>query len=253
MIENTGVMKQGLPESRRTHYRRLRCTAQLALVLVAWLAGLAPGSAAAQDSALVMIASMEGVAPEEARAAFAVLLAELRARHAAGDLRADVTRAPAETFAACELSRCRASLMLRWHAYAVVLVHFVAAGVQPVTAPRVVLDVFDASGQRAGQAAIDLVAGDTGSYAEALRAGLASVTLPRPTFAPLLVTCDVDAARVFVDERPLGVVPLGALRVAPGRHRLRVLAPGHLPHEQTIDVPPTGARVDLRLRPEGGS
>jgi hypothetical protein len=246
-------MKQGLPESRCTHYRPLQRAARLAFVLVGLLAVAAPSSAAAQDSALVMIADTGGVAPEEARAAFAVLLAELRARHPASDLRGDVTRAPAETFAACELSRCRASLMLRWHAFSVVLVRFVAAGAQPVTAPRVVVDVYDASGQRAGQAAVDLVAGDTGSYAEALRAGLASLTLPRPTFASLLVTCDVDAARVFVDDRPLGVVPLGALRVAPGRHRLRVLAPGYLPHEQTIDVPPAGARVDLRLQREGGS
>lgn len=250
MIENTSVMKQGLPEARSTHSRAVACGAQLVLGLAALALAAAPGSAVAQDSALVMVADTGGVPPEVARSAFAVLLAELRTRHPEGDLRADGARAPAEAFMACELSRCRASLMLRWHAFAVVMVTFVA-GEAPSGAPRVVVDVYDAGGQRTAGVAIELVAGETGSYRAALHAGLESLALPRPTFAPLLVTCDVPGARVFLDDRPLGVVPLGALRVSPGRHRVHVSAPGHAPGTQTVDVPPGGARVDLRLRTNG--
>ena len=252
MIENTSVMKQGLPESRWTHYRPLRRAAGLAWGLMALMVVLAPSALRAQDSARVMIADTGGVPTEQAREAFAALLAELRARHPQSDLRPDTARAPAEAFVACELSRCRASLMLRWHAFAVLMVRFVAGSGEPAGAPSVEVDVYDAGGQRTGLFTIGLVTGETGSYREALRVGLASLTLPRPTFAPLLVTCDVTDARVFVDDQPLGVVPLSVVRVAPGRHRLHVTAPGYAAHTQTIDVPPEGTRVDLRLTREGG-
>ena len=251
MIENTSVMKQGLPEPRSTHSRTLAHAAQLGLGLVLLGLVVAPGAAVAQESALVMVADTGGLPPEEARSAFAALLAELRTRHPSGDLRADSARAPAEAFTACELSRCRASLMLRWHAFAVLMVTFVPGEAQSEQPARVVLDVYDAGGQRTGNMAIDLVAGETGSYRDALRAGLESLSLPRPTFAALLVTCDVAGARVFLDDRPLGVVPLGVLRVSPGRHRVHASAPGHVPRDQTVDVPPSGARVDLRLRTSG--
>lgn len=252
MIENTSVMKQGLPESRWTQTWPRPRVAGLACGLLVLVGVLAPSALQAQDNARVLIADPGGVPTEEAREAFAALLAELRARHPATDLRADTARAPAETFLACELSRCRASLMLRWHAFAVLMVRFVAGSGEPLGPPSVVVDVFDASGQRAAQLTIPLTTGATGSYREALGAGLASFALPRPTFAPLLVTCDVSDARVFVDDRPLGVVPLGVLRVAPGRHTLHVTAPGYAAYTRTIDVPPEGARVDLRLTREGG-
>lgn len=254
-------MKQGLPEPRSTHYRPLLREVTLAWALATLVSVLAPSAACAQDSVRVLIADTGGVPAGEAREAFAALLAELRARHPGSDLRPDTTRAPAEAFSACELSRCRASLMLRWHAYAVLMVRFVAydpsaveqtGSGEPAGPPRVAVDVFDASGQRAGQLSIDLVAGETGSYREAMRAGIASLALPRPTFAWLLVTCDVGDARVFVDDRPLGVVPLSVVRVAPGRHTLHVTAPGFAAYTQTVDVPPEGARVDLRLEREAG-
>lgn len=251
MIENTSVMKQGLPEPRSTHSWTLARVAQLGLGLSVLGLVVAPGGAVAQESALVMVADTGGLPPEEARSAFAALLAELRTRHPSSDLRADSARAPAEAFVACELSRCRASLMLRWHAFAVLMVTFVAGEVGPGQPPHVLLDVYDAGGQRTANVAIELVAGETGSYRDALRRGLESLSLPHPTFAPLLVTCDVAGARVFVDDRPLGVVPLGVLRVSPGRHRVHVSAPGHVSHTQTVDVPPSGARVDLRLRASG--
>lgn len=256
MIENTGVMKQGLPESRWTHYRPLLRVAGLTVALSALLvlaSSLAPSRARAEDSVRVMIADMGGVPTDRAREAFAVLVAELRARHPDSDLRPDPARAPAEAFSACELSRCRASLMLRWQAFAVVMVRFVAGSGEPQGPPSVVVDVFDAGGQRTAQLSIQLVLGQTGSYREALHAGLASLSLPRPTFASLLVTCDVSDARVFLDERPLGVVPLGVVRVAPGRHTLHVTAQGRTGLTRVIDVPPEGARVDLRLTREGGS
>jgi hypothetical protein len=251
MIENTSVMKQGLPEPPTTHSRSLPRAAQLGLGLTMLGLLATPGSALAQESALVMVADTGGLPPEAARSAFAALLAELRTRQPTGDLRADSARAPAEAFVACELSRCRASLMLRWHAFAVVMVTFVAGEDQSEQPPRVVLDVYDAGGQRTAIVAIELIAGETGSYRDALRVGLESLSLPRPTFAALLVTCDVAGARVFVDDRPLGVVPLGVLRVSPGRHRVHAFAPGHVPHDQTVDVPPGGARVDVRLRTSG--
>jgi len=249
MIENTGVMKQGLPETRSTHYQPFARAVALLHALAVFAVGAAPGSAAAQESALVMIADTGGLAQKDARSAFGALLAELRARHPGSDLRADTARAPAEAFVACELARCRASLMLRWNAFALVMVRFVAGATDPVAAPRMLVEAYDAGGQRVGVLSMELHVAEMGSYREGLRDALSALPLPRPTFARLLVTCDVTAARVFLDDRPLGVVPLGVVRVVPGRHRLHVSLPGHAPHVDTIDVPPGGARVDLRLRP----
>jgi len=244
-------MKQGLPEPRATHSVTLTCAVQLALGLVGLGLAATPASALAQESALLLVSDTGGLPPAEARSAFAALLAELRVRHPEGDLRADSARAQAEAFLACELSRCRASLMLRWRVFAVLMVAFVAGDAEAQQPARLRVDVYDAGGQRTGQVVIDLVAGETGSYRDALRVGVPSLTLPRPTFAPLLLTCDVEGARVFLDDRPLGVVPLGALRVSPGRHRVHVSAPGYVSRTETVDVPPSGARVDLRLQSGG--
>jgi len=65
---------------------------------------------------------------------------------------------------------------------------------------------------------------------EALRIEL----IPR---AGLLAVSSVPpGASVLVDGEPFGTAPTGALRLAPGRHRLTVEANGFAPHEQDFDL-----------------
>lgn len=257
MIEKTGTMKQGLPVPRPTWPRAPARGGARRLALLTLGLLLSAPRAHAQDHAVVIVGDLGAVEPEDARAAFAVVLAELRELRPETELRADSARAPAVAFAHCDLARCRASWMLERGAFAVVLLRF-EAGAAPGGAvatpaeppPRAHVEVYDAGGTRVGAPlTISLTRGESGSFREALRAGLAALRLPSPSVAPLLVTCDTPAARVYLDDRPLGVVPLGLVRIAPGRHRLSVSAPGYEPHVQSIDVPSAGARVDVRLTP----
>jgi hypothetical protein len=57
-----------------------------------------------------------------------------------------------------------------------------------------------------------------------------------------------DGAEVFVDERPVGVGPLGPLTVDPGEHVVRVRLQGYTEHTEVIEVPRGAQRrlaVDL--------
>jgi hypothetical protein len=260
MIEKTGAMKQGLPVPRptRTAPRPARGPLALAWLLLAsglWLQW--PGSAQAQGHARVIVTDPGELPTGDLRAAFAQLLAELRAGFPDVDFQADPARSSAEAFAACELARCRASWMLRRHAVVVLAVSFAAPPAPPrgagapsaASAPSVSLIVYGAGGQRASSATVALVVGDSGSFRESLRAGVAALWLPQPSVAPLLVACDVPGARVHMDGRPLGVVPLALTQVSPGVHRLHVSAPGHQPYEGEWTVPAAGLRVDIRLTP----
>lgn len=255
MIENTCAMKQGLPVTWPTWPSRPAtrlgrrvsrgATAACLAGVVAVLSGAAP--AQAQDHARLVIGGLGGVAEDDARAAFALLLAELRLHAPDRDLRADHERVPSEAFAACELARCRASWMLQRHAFAVVLVVFDEPSPGE---PRMALTVFDAGGRAlSGPVLVPLRHDDTGSLRPAIRAAVAGVSLPQPSAAPLLITCDVPGARLYLDERSLGVVPLGVTQVPLGRHTLHVSAPGYAPHVETVDVTAAGARVDVRMTP----
>jgi hypothetical protein len=57
-----------------------------------------------------------------------------------------------------------------------------------------------------------------------------------------------DGAEVFVDERPVGVGPLGPVTVDPGEHVVRVRLQGYTEHTEVIEVPRGAQRrlaVDL--------
>jgi hypothetical protein len=59
----------------------------------------------------------------------------------------------------------------------------------------------------------------------------------------LSVLCDVDGARVSVDGIPKGPTPFEPVPLQKGRHRVRVVAPGHRPAEVDVEVIP-GIVVD---------
>ncbi|MCA9574197.1 MAG: PEGA domain-containing protein [Polyangiales bacterium] len=216
----------------------------VAMGIVGLVASAAP--AAAQDHTRLVIGGLEGVAEDDARSAFALLLAELRLRAPGRDMRADAQRAPAEAFAACELARCRALWMLRRHAYAVVLVRFQASE----DGPSMTLTPFDAGGRALGSPVLVLLRLDaSGSFRSAIHEAVVGLELPQPSTAPLLITCDVPGARLYLDERALGVVPLGVTQVPLGRHTLHVSAEGYASHAEVVEVDAGGVRVDVRMVP----
>jgi hypothetical protein len=59
----------------------------------------------------------------------------------------------------------------------------------------------------------------------------------RAQLGQLLVTSDVEGARIYIDGFEVGAAPLPARRVVAGRHAIRVEAPGRPPVLGEIDVP----------------
>lgn len=94
------------------------------------------------------------------------------------------------------------------------------------------------SGQLAGRAFRE-VEGDLGELADALSASIPSLyeTPSEPT--TLLIAASIDGAEIFVDGALVGVYrgePVRLDDVAPGRHEVRVSAPGHLEWTRAANV-----------------
>lgn len=62
------------------------------------------------------------------------------------------------------------------------------------------------------------------------------VDLGGDRFGELTVRADVEGASVWVDGKPVGLAPVGPLRMATGAHEVRVQAPGHAPFGGTATV-----------------
>ncbi len=226
-----------------------------------WAGSIAPGMSAsahaqgaAQGAVLVLVGSADGADAALARAVFASLLAELREAHPDRPIRADTRRALSERVSACRQDRCRASLALREHASALLVVGFPAPDEgqeqrqQQGQQLQITLDVYDEGGALAGRHhELPLAADSLGAFRPALRAALAQVALPLPSSARLRIACSVRGARVWMDGQPAGAIPLRLMHVRPGRHEVRVLAPGFDDFVARLDVPPEGARLDIRL------
>jgi hypothetical protein len=73
---------------------------------------------------------------------------------------------------------------------------------------------------------------------------------PRPAAAThsIEVRTEPPGAEVLVDLRPVGVTP-ATLTVAPGRHRLVVARPGHVPWRRQVEVSKGGVVYDVTLAP----
>jgi hypothetical protein len=67
-----------------------------------------------------------------------------------------------------------------------------------------------------------------------------SVAADAPTSGRLILYCDHPQARVFVDGKLAGTAPLEA-PVVPGRHLVRVSAPGRPEWSRTVVIPPGGS------------
>src|SRR5262245_4996948 len=57
-----------------------------------------------------------------------------------------------------------------------------------------------------------------------------------PTTATLRIDSDVQGAQVFIDRNFVGVTPVTAAEIAPGAHRVNVLATGYESLAENIDV-----------------
>ncbi|MCC6217320.1 MAG: PEGA domain-containing protein [Polyangiaceae bacterium] len=86
-------------------------------------------------------------------------------------------------------------------------------------------------------------------------AGGAEAAPPRSaqrTPTRLMVSSAVPDAALELDGRAVGKLPLTA-EVSPGRHRIVLRAPGHLPWERRVSVPEsTTVPIDAELRPRPG-
>lgn len=67
-----------------------------------------------------------------------------------------------------------------------------------------------------------------------------SVAVAAPTSGRLILYCDHPQARVFVDGKLVGTAPLET-PVLPGRHLVRVTAPGQREWSRTVVIPPGGS------------
>lgn len=52
----------------------------------------------------------------------------------------------------------------------------------------------------------------------------------------LMITADTEGATAWLDGEPVGVLPVGPVKVSPGQHTVRITAPGHHPFLQTITI-----------------
>ena len=80
----------------------------------------------------------------------------------------------------------------------------------------------------------------------------ASLPPPPPPPATLLVTVNVDDARVQIDGQDIGASPVAAVQVAPGSHEVIVLAQGYASARRTTEVVAgQQARLDITVREIG--
>jgi hypothetical protein len=76
-----------------------------------------------------------------------------------------------------------------------------------------------------------------------------SVAAASPSSGRLWLYCAAPQARVFVDGKLVGIAPL-EVPVIPGRHLVRVQAPGFQEWNRTIVIPPGGSvKVTAELAP----
>ena len=79
-----------------------------------------------------------------------------------------------------------------------------------------------------------------------------SIPNPPPPPSTLMVTVNVDGARVQVDGEDVGVSPVAPVDVAQGTHEVVVLAPGYLSARRQAHIAPgEQARVDVTLEEVG--
>jgi hypothetical protein len=79
-----------------------------------------------------------------------------------------------------------------------------------------------------------------------------SVQLNRRPAARLRVVADTAEASVYVDERFAGsarVLDVRPKAFSEGEHRVTVTAPGHFPHDLSVDLVPGTTTVRIELRP----
>ena len=257
MIEKGGMRNQGSRREdprwgflRPAAPRRSRTLLRLFVAVMAVLVpALAPATALAQARVLVVIGEAQGVDADVGRAFVGHLAAELRRRSPDEDaeVEVDASRTAGRSLASCETRACRSAWLLARHRDAALLVELRdPTGRSELT---VALTFIGPNGaireQRRGET---LRASQGGSWRRAAQELLAGLTLPPPSAVAWEILCDTLGARVWVDDQPVGVVPLAALRVSPGRHVLRVSAPGIEPVTRIVEVGRRGARTEIRLR-----
>jgi hypothetical protein len=117
------------------------------------------------------------------------------------------------------------------------------------------------AGADAGGAALDAAAADGGTADAGAAETAPAPAAPPPATADLRGTVlargghrRLKAATVFVDGAAVAETDAAgafAVEVAPGRHRVQVVASGHEATDVTLDVPPDGLTYELRLTPGG--
>lgn len=156
-----------------------------------------------------------------------------------------------DAIAACTEDACIGAQLAQAGAQAGVIARLHARGRRPLEATIEIRDPVSGAPRHApvvGELPLDAAA--LPQAMSALTAQLAgSMPNPPPPPATLLVTVNVDGARVQVDGEEIGTSPVAPVEVAEGAHEIVVLAPGYLSMRRQTQVRPgEQARVDVTLQ-----
>jgi len=223
---------------------------------VALVVALASTAASAQETVALVVWGETGVAGSDVGAASDAASAILHERLGADPTRLD---AAASTAAACSDAECLAGLGLLAGA-----ARIVAVAITPATA-RVVVVAVTPEARETGRSEGALprpVADWRAALAPLLEAALGRVEAgvradtwvvdppivsPRASEGFLVLSSDVDGARVHVDGEFVGLTPLPRHALSPGRHSVLVAKAGWTFAESTIDIE-AGRETPLRAQ-----
>jgi hypothetical protein len=91
------------------------------------------------------------------------------------------------------------------------------------------------------------VNGDLGALTKSLDTALAELLRPKVKPASVRVIANVDGAKIHLDDRFAGTVPLERDQLEPGTVRVRVEADGYFPVKKTVQLSP-GQTLQVRVR-----